>query len=114
MNINEIELLTYQTANGKMPFSDWLKDLKDIRTKSIIRSRLARIRNGNIGDLKLFGKDLGEIRIHFGPGYRIYFGQLGKIIVILLCAGDKASQKRDILKAFEYWADYKRRLNETI
>lgn len=71
-------------------------------------TRLARIRKGNLGDCKAVQGGIGlyEIRIHFGPGYRIYYGVKGKQILLLLCGGDKGAQKNDILKAKKYWCDY--------
>lgn len=61
---------------------------------------------GHLGDTKFIGEGLFELRIFFGPGYRLYFGTQGPKIVILLCGGDKSSQKKDIAKAKEYWATY--------
>ena len=71
--------------------------------------RLNRLQLGNFGDAKSAGGGVHELRLDFGPGYRIYFGQDGKIVVILLCGGDKRSQQRDIAKAGTYWASYQRR-----
>lgn len=64
---------------------------------------------GNFGDCKPIGEEVFELRVDFGPGYRVYFGQVGPEVVLLLCGGDKSSQGRDIRKAQEYWADYRSR-----
>jgi len=74
-----------------------------------IRVRLNRVRLGNLGDCKAVGEGVMEFRLDFGPGYRVYFGQAGDILVILLCGGDKRTQSRDIATAKQYWQSYKRR-----
>ena len=79
-------------------FRDWLKGLKDIRAAARVEIRIARVEAGNLGDVKFFD-GIGELRIDYGPGYRVYFVQRGKVLVILLCGGDKSSQKADIKKA---------------
>ncbi|HCU23444.1 MAG TPA: addiction module killer protein, partial [Deltaproteobacteria bacterium] len=71
--------------------------------------RIARIRKGNLGYCRDVGKGVTELKIDFGPGYRIYFGRRGNEIVVLLSGGDKKSQWKDIKAAHEYWADYRRR-----
>ena len=83
--MDQIKIAEYTTKTGKVPFSDWLESL-DTVTRSIIRSRLNRIRLGNFGDIKSIqgGDGLYEFRIAYGPGYRIYFGKNGQEIVILL------------------------------
>ena len=79
-------------------FRDWLRGLKDIRAAARVEIRIARVEAGNLGDVKFFD-GIGELRIDYGPGYRVYFVQRGKVLVILLCGGDKSSQKADIKKA---------------
>ena len=79
-------------------FRDWLKSLKDIRAAARVEIRIARVEAGNLGDVKFFD-GIGELRIDYGPGYRVYFVQRGKVLVILLWGGDKSSQKADIKKA---------------
>jgi putative addiction module killer protein len=98
--------------DGKIPFSDWLRSLRDGRSRAIIRARLNRIRIGNLGDCRPVGEDISEIRIDFGPGFRLYFGQEGKAVVILLCGGSKGTQEKDIRQAKQYWQDYRSRKNE--
>ncbi|UVK45244.1 type II toxin-antitoxin system RelE/ParE family toxin [Mesorhizobium sp. AR07] len=79
-------------------FSEWFKSLKDIRAKARIQVRIDRVELGNLGDTKFFD-GIGELRIDYGPGYRVYFVKAGNTIIILLCGGDKSSQKADIKKA---------------
>lgn len=79
-------------------FRDWLKELKDTRAAARIEIRIARVEAGNLGDAKFFD-GIGELRIDYGPGYRVYFVQRGQVMIILLCGGDKSSQKADIKKA---------------
>jgi putative addiction module killer protein len=69
-----------------------------VRAKTKIAQRLVRVQSGNTGDVKFF-ENIGELRIHHGPGYRLYFVQRGKIFILLLCGGDKSTQKRDIERA---------------
>lgn len=79
----------------------WLKNLRDKRARSIIFSRTKRLAKGNSGDSGPIGEGLSEMRIHYGPGYRLYFKDTGKEIIILLCGGDKSTQQEDIAKAKE-------------
>ena len=82
-------------------FAKWFGGLADVRIKDRIAARISRIEVGNFGDLKSVGGSVRELRIDVGPGYRIYFVLRGKTLVILLCGGDKNSQRRDIGKAKE-------------
>lgn len=103
-----IKTIIYQTDTGKEPFTEWLLDL-DKMTRSIILTRLKRLNIGNFGDCKPLKQTSGiwELRIDFGPGYRVYFGKEGSEIVLLLVGGDKKGQERDIKKAQEYWFIHK-------
>ncbi|ELM3819976.1 type II toxin-antitoxin system RelE/ParE family toxin [Pseudomonas aeruginosa] len=74
----------------------WESKLKDRRAKAVIAARIFRLANGLPGDVSPVGQGVSELRIHYGPGYRVYFQQRGTEIVILLCGGDKSSQARDI------------------
>lgn len=105
-------VLTYVKADGSAPFNDWLKSLKDRKARAIVRTRINRIRLGNLGNCKSVGEGVSELKIKFGAGYRVYFGQKGDEIVILLSGGDKSSQNKDIKQAQKYWQDYKQRSNE--
>lgn len=104
---NKIDIQIYETASGKRPYDKWESKLSR-RTRAIISARLVRMRIGIFGDCKSIKgiKDLYEVRIHIESGYRIYFGKYKEKIVLLLCGGDKGSQKRDIQKSYRYWQDY--------
>lgn len=80
-------------------FRDWLDGLRDGRARLRIDDRLRRLANGNAGDTKSVGDGVQELRLHFGPGYRVYYMWRDGVLIILLCGGDKGSQARDIAKA---------------
>ena len=82
-------------------FIDNVKSVKDVKLSAIITSRLVRVADGNLGDHKLLGDGVSELRIHYGAGYRIYYTQRGKEIILLLCCGGKSNQKQDLKKAKE-------------
>ena len=103
------ELRTYETADGKRPFDEWLDGFKDKSTLARIAARLNRVALGNFGDVKSVGAGVSELRLAFGKGYRVYFAQEGDKIILLLCGGDKGSQDRDIREAKAYLQDYRRR-----
>lgn len=100
-------ILFYEKQNGESPFLRWLNNLKDVCGRAIVRARLERVKLGNLGDAKNIGDGIFELRISYGPGYRVYFGQDEPNIIVLLCGGDKTSQKRDIVKAKLLWGKYK-------
>ena len=77
----------------------WLKKLKDRVGKILIAERISRLQDGNPGDSELVGKGISELRIHYCPGYRVYYKDTGREIIILLCGGDKSTQQEDIEKA---------------
>ena len=101
------ELQIYRDPNGREPFTEWLKSLRDQRTRKRIQTQIHRIESGNLGDHKPVGDGVFELRLHFGAGYRIYFGELDNTIILLLCGGDKSSQDRDIVRAKVHWQEYK-------
>ena len=106
MEIRPRRLEEYLTPGGRCPFGIWLEGLKDRQGRAVFRKRLNRIRLGNLGDSRALGDGVHELRIDYGPGYRVYYGIDGEIVVVLLCGGDKSSQTRDIAKAKQYWKDY--------
>jgi putative addiction module killer protein len=83
-----------------------LDNLRDDRARARIDKRLARIQLGNLGEYRFVGEGVWELKIDYGPGYRIYFGQVGMTVILLLCGGDKSTQAADILAAQTYWRDY--------
>lgn len=104
-----IEIRQYQTADGRAPFADWMDKLRDRQAQGRIVTRIDRMQAGLRGDWKAVGTGVFELRIDAGPGYRVYCGQDGATLVLLLCAGDKRTQADDIETAHAYWKDYKTR-----
>lgn len=98
----------YKRPNGDRPFTDWMAKLRDQHARARISARLARVRTGNFGDCHPVGDSVAEFRIDEGPGYRVYFGRLGALVV-LLCGGSKRTQTADIQRAKEYLQDYLQR-----
>ena len=102
-------IVSYQTVDGRSPFEEWLNSLRDFEGAARIRMRLDRVRFGNLGLTRFVGRGVFEMKFPFGPGYRIYFGQDGLDTVVLLCGGHKSTQSKDILKAYDYWKEYRRK-----
>lgn len=100
-----IKVLTL--ASGNCPFEDWFTSLKDSPTRLRIAARIARIQGGNLGDCKNVGEGVSELRMDFGPGYRLYFAQVGPAIVVLLAGGDKSTQDSNIRAAQALWEEHK-------
>jgi putative addiction module killer protein len=103
-----IELRYYQTGNGKSPFEEWFSGL-DAQAAAKVTKALVRLEQGNLSNAKGVGEGVLEFRIDWGPGYRVYFGRDGDVLVILLTGGTKKQQQRDIDKAHALWTDYKKR-----
>ena len=101
------EILIYCTANGKEPLFEFMGELQDDKGKAAILVRLNRLESGNFGDSEPVGEGLIELRIHHGPGYRVYVGEDGNTLVVVLCAGRKNTQSKDIKSAKRYWKDYR-------
>ena len=106
MDALPISVIVYRDAAGNEPFTNWLNNLRDARTRRRILKRLWRLESRHYGDCKPVGNGMIELRFFFGPGYRVYFGKDGDNIVVLLLGGDKSSQRRDIQKAQTYWKEY--------
>lgn len=102
-----MEIRLFVKEDGRCPFEHWLNGLRDVTARGRIFARINRLRLGNFGDVKSLGRGLHELRLDFGPGYRVYFGRKGIAIVILLCGGSKASQEKDIALARSYWRAFK-------
>ena len=112
MPVRPRTIRNYITSSGKEPFEEWLQSLRDRKARALIRSRINRLRMGNFGDAKALGEGVHELRVHYGSGYRVYFGDADGTIVVLLCGGDKRTQRRDVQRAKEYWRDLRSRNHE--
>lgn len=102
-------LAYYLTEANKKPFKEWLDGLRDITARQKIRIRLDRVRLGNLGNNRAVGDGVFELKIDYGPGYRVYYALEGKTVVLLLLGGDKSTQGKDIEQAKRYWTNHKRR-----
>jgi putative addiction module killer protein len=96
----QIEL--YVTREGKIPYEQWVNSLRDPLTVNRIDIRIGKLRRGLLGQIRSVGRGVSELKLDFGPGYRIYLGQEGNTIIVLLCGGDKSTQSHDIELAKEY------------
>lgn len=104
-----IEIRRYISRTGKDLFDSWLTQLGDARAQAKVASRINRLAAGNFGDCKSLRGGLYELRINWGPGYRVYYAMIGKECALLLCGGDKRKQHADIKRAFDYLEDFKER-----
>ncbi|MFA7327944.1 MAG: type II toxin-antitoxin system RelE/ParE family toxin [Candidatus Ratteibacteria bacterium] len=100
--------IIYKSAKGSEPYVKYVDSLKDREGAAKIRVRVTRAELGNLGDHRSLGQGVVELKIDFGPGYRVYVGFQGKELIVLLCAGDKGSQSKDVKRAMDYWSDYRR------
>lgn len=103
------KVFNYRKINGEEPFDVWLRALRDGKGRSAVLERLLRAQRGVLGHCDDVGEGVWGFKIDVGPGYRVYFGQYGPVLVILLCGGEKHGQQRDIAMARVYWRDYKNR-----
>lgn len=101
------EILVFADARSREPFTTWFDGLGSREDKGRILTRIHRLELGNFGDCEPLGDGVNELRLFFGPGYRVYFGKAGKTVVILLGGGTKKTQRRDIAHAEELWKAYK-------
>jgi putative addiction module killer protein len=99
----------YLDSRGRDTFSDWLMGLRDLMVKVRIAKRIDRLSLGNFGDCKFVGDGVWELRIDHGAGYRVYYAQAGKQLILLLMGGDKRTQQSDIEEAKEFWQDWQQR-----
>ncbi len=102
-------VIFYSDAHGVEVFANWLDGLRDSTGRQRILARLRRVEQGNYGDHKHLRDGVLELRMTFGPGYRVYFGEDGSDVVVLLCGGDKRTQQDDVAKAVSYWKEYQGR-----
>ena len=99
--------IVYKTTAGVEPYVDYVDSLRDRKAAAKIKARVTRAQMGNLGSHRTVGQGVIELKIDYGPGYRIYVGLHGNEAIVLLCAGDKSTQDKDIAKAHEYWEDYR-------
>jgi putative addiction module killer protein len=104
-----MEVLRYVTTSGTDVVGEWLVQLRDQQARARIAARIARLAAGNFGDCKPLRHGVWELRIDWGPGYRVYYAMAGRTCVLLLCGGDKRKQASDIERAIGFWSDYKQR-----
>jgi putative addiction module killer protein len=105
----EIEVRYYRSPAGREIYQDWLDDLRDLKGKAAVIHRVDRMTRGLWGDNAACREGVRELRIDFGPGYRVYFGMDQGTVVLLLGGGDKSSQQRDIERAVDAWREYRGR-----
>jgi putative addiction module killer protein len=101
-----MEVLRFVTESGKDVVGEWLSALGDTTARAKINARLARLLAGNFGDCRPLRDGVWELRIDWGPGYRVYYAMAARTTVLLLCGGNKRKQTRDIARAVEFWNDY--------
>jgi len=102
----------YLTEAGRKPFKEWLGGLKDVTARQKVRVRLDRVRLGNLGKNRSVGEGVFELKIDYGPGYRVYYVVEKRTIFLLLMGGEKSSQHKDIARAQAYWQDHQRRRDD--
>lgn len=107
------EVQDYLTADGQDPYTQWLGGLVDRQARARVLVRVNRMAAGNFGDCKPLANGLWELRIDWGPGYRVYYAQAGKRLILLLVGGDKRKQQADITAALAYWTDWQQRRTPT-
>ena len=103
------EILYYKTPSGKVVYKEWLRKLQDRQAKAAIPNRLDRVSSGNFGDCKFCRAGVWELRINIGSGYRLYYAKMDHKIIMLLCAGNKRTQDKDIDRACGYWKEFQNR-----
>jgi putative addiction module killer protein len=101
-----LEVRYYLASNGSSPFADWFAEV-DAAARAKITVAIARMGQGNLSNVKSVGGGVLEYKIDFGPGYRVYFGRDGDVLIVLLTGGTKKRQQRDIKSAIAFWTDYK-------
>ena len=108
------EIREYRTRDGRRPLSEWIAALRDRSARMRVLARIDRLSIGLRGDWKPVGQGVFELRIDYGPGYRIYCAAWGNELVILLCGSDKRKQTQDIETAHAYWQDFKERSERNV
>ena len=100
-------IVVLRTEDGVEPFTKWLGDLRDKEAVARIRARLNVVRRGSFGQCEFVGEGVSELKIDYGPGYRIYFGRKGNTIVVIISGGDKSTQSADVERAKALWEKHK-------
>ena len=103
------DLIHYADADGKDHFGRWLESLSDVQAQARVSARLIRLHRGNFGDCRAVGEGVWEIRIDWGPGYRVYYAIAGKQAILLCEGGDKRTRATDIQRAIARWKDWQQR-----
>lgn len=103
----EYDIRMLEPEEGYCPFERWFVSLRDKQAVIRVHARLIRLRNGNVGDTRSVGGSVNELRIDYGPGYRVYFAVVAGTIIVLISGGDKSTQQRDIVSARKLWKENK-------
>ncbi len=103
------DIQNYLSHAGADPYANWLASLADRQARARVLVRIGRMASGNFGDVKPVGGGVWEARVDWGPGYRVYYAQAGKRLILLLIGGDKRKQQSDIEQAHAYWEDWQQR-----
>ena len=106
---SSFDVQSYLTAEGRSPYANWLIGLKDKQARARVLVRINRMSAGIFGDCKPIDQGVWELRIDWGPGYRVYYAQAGQKLILLLAGGDKRKQQADITHALNYWNDWQQR-----
>ena len=103
------EIRHFRAVEGTDVFGDWFDALLDRQAQQRIAVRIDRLALGMFGDAKAMREGVGELRVHYGPGYRIYYALAGRTVVLLLSGGDKRTQRADVARAVGYWLEFQRK-----
>ena len=106
--MSHYEIVHYKRPDGRVPFDDWFFSLKDVETQARVLTSINRLRLGNFSNCEPAREGVHELKINFGPGYRIYFAKIGLALVLFLCGGSKKGQSRNISTAIDYLVEYKK------
>ena len=106
-----LEIKYYKNSHGSSPFLEWMENLSDRVGRAKIKLHIDKLLRGNFGNCRSVGDGLHELKIHYGPGYRVYFCWLGRQLILIFCGGSKRTQDRDIEKAKQYWASLKEEIS---
>lgn len=109
MDVQPRAVHVYVNRSGASPVEQWLDSLRDRTARARVVAGIDRLRLGNLGQTRSLGGALCELKIAYGPGYRVYFAHAGPVLILLLCGGDKSTQVSDIFRARQFWQDYRLR-----